>query len=332
MTSASLRSKLTSGAAAGVLVVAGILGAGVLAQEKYPSRPVDFIVPFGPGGGADQLARKAGKLMEEDLKVSFPVLNVPGASGNTGIAKLLAGRPDGHAIGILSWDTFAGVATGGTKWTLKDIVPVAMMIIQDSGFFVADNSRFKTWADVEAEAKAKPGSIKVAVTGFQSPDELTINYLASKGIKLLMVPFAKPSERYVSILGAHAELLYEQAGDVKSFLDGKQMRPVIFFAEKRSPEFKDIPVSKELGYDVTLTQRRAVIVKAGTEPQKIKVLSDSLAKVAANPEYKAYLKEQYADPNSFQPTQEALAIMERDLNEMKKLAALTAGQTATGQK
>lgn len=328
MRSVKLLSKFAATVILGALGAGAITSADALAQDKYPSRPVDFIVPFGPGGGADQLARKAGKLMEEDLKVSFPVLNVPGASGNTGIAKLLAGPADGQQIAVLAWDTFAGVATGGAKWTLKDIVPVAMMITQDSCLLTGENSRFKSWADLEKEAKAKPGSIKVAVTGFQSPDEITINYLGAKGVKLLMVPFAKPSERYVSILGGHAELLYEQPGDVKSFLDSKQMRPLICFAEKRSAEFKDVPVSKELGYDVTLPQRRAIIVKAGTDPQKIKTLSDELAKVAANPEYKAYLKEQYADPDSFHPTKEAIAIMESDLNEMNKAVAATkqAGQ------
>src|SRR5689334_25169597 len=98
------------------------LASGVAAaQEKYPSRPIEFIVPWGPGGGADQLARKAGKLMEEDLKVSFPVVNSPGATGNTGMAKLLAGQPDGYSISILTWDTYALLATTNTRWTLKAI-------------------------------------------------------------------------------------------------------------------------------------------------------------------------------------------------------------------
>ena len=57
---------------------------GAIGQEKYPQRPIEFVVPWGPGGGADQLARKLGKLLEADLKTSFPVINVPGATGNTG--------------------------------------------------------------------------------------------------------------------------------------------------------------------------------------------------------------------------------------------------------
>ncbi len=287
------------------------------AQEKYPSRPIEFIVPWGPGGGADQLARKAGKLMEEDLKVSFPVVNSPGATGNTGMAKLLAAQPDGYAISILTWDTYALLATTNTRWGLKDIIPVALMIKQPSSFLTASNGPLKTWADVEREAQTRP--LKVAVTGFGSPDEITVNYFVARGLKLVPVPFANPSERYTAVLGGHADVLYEQIGDVRSFVDSKQIHPVIVFADKRFSVFPDVPASKELGYDITLPQRRAVIMKAGTDPQKVKTIASALAKVAASPEYQAYLKEQYATDDSYFGTEESLKIMEDELAQMKHM-------------
>lgn len=287
------------------------------AQEKYPSRPVEFIVPWGPGGGADQLARKAGKLMEEDLKVSFPVVNSPGATGNTGMAKLLAGQADGYSISILTWDTYALLATTNTRWGLKDIIPVALMIKQPSSFLTANNGPLKTWADVEREAKTRP--LKVAVTGFGSPDEITVNYFVARGLKLVPVPFANPSERYTAVLGGHADVLYEQIGDVRSFVDSKQIHPVIVFAEKRFDVFPDVPASKELGYDITLPQRRAVIMKAGTDPQRVKTIASALAKVASSAEYKAYLKEQYATDDSYFGSEESLKIMEDELAQMKKM-------------
>ena len=157
-----------------------------IAQEKYPSRPIEFIVPWGPGGGADQLARKAGKLMEDDLKVSLPVVNSPGATGNTGMAKLLANPADGYSISILTSDTYALLATSNPRWSLKDIVPVALMIKQPSSFLTAVNGPLKTWADVEREAKMR--QLKVAVTGFGSPDEITVNYFVARGLKLVSVP------------------------------------------------------------------------------------------------------------------------------------------------
>jgi tripartite-type tricarboxylate transporter receptor subunit TctC len=295
------------------------------AQEKYPSRPIEFIVPWGPGGGADQVARKSGKMMEDDLKVSFPVVNVPGATGNTGMTKLLAAQPDGYSISIMTWDTYALIATNpATRWSLKDIIPVALMIKQPSAFMTATNSNLKTWADVEREAKTR--SLKVAVTGFGSPDDITVNYFVARGLKLIAVPFANPGERYTAVLGNHADLLYEQLGDVRSFIDSKQIQPVIIFAEKRYAVFPDVPASKELGFDITLPQRRAVIMKAGTDPARVKVISDALAKVASSPEYTAYLKEQYATDDSYFAASDAAKIMEEDLAQMKRYAAETAAK------
>jgi tripartite-type tricarboxylate transporter receptor subunit TctC len=288
------------------------------AQEKYPSRPIEFIVPWGPGGGADQLARKAAKLMEGDLKVSLPVVNSPGATGNTGMAKLLASPADGYSISIMTWDTYALLATSNTRWGLKDIIPVALMIKQPSSFLTATNGKLKTWADVEREARKQP--LKVAVTGFGSPDEITVNFFIARGLKLISVPFANPGERYTAVLGGHADVLYEQIGDVRSFVDSKQIQPVIVFADKRFSVFPDVPASKELGYDITLPQRRAVIMKAGTDPQKVKVIADALAKVAASPENKAYLKEQYATEDSYFGTEESLKIMEEELAQMKRMS------------
>jgi tripartite-type tricarboxylate transporter receptor subunit TctC len=311
----------------GVLVacVVGLAAFVAAAQEKYPSRPIEFIVPWGPGGGADQVARKSGKMMEDDLKVSFPVVNVPGATGNTGMTKLLAAQPDGYSISVMTWDTYALLATNpATRWSLKDIIPVALMIKQPSAFMTATNSNLKTWSDVEREAKTRP--LKVAVTGFGSPDDITVNYFVARGLKLIAVPFANPGERYTAVLGNHADLLYEQLGDVRSFLDSKQIQPVIIFAEKRYAAFPDVPSSKELGFDITLPQRRAVIMKAGTDPAKVKVISDALAKVAASAEYKTYLKEQYATDDSYFAAADAAKIMEEDLAQMKRYAAETAAK------
>ena len=287
-----------------------------LAQDKYPSRPIEFVVPWGPGGGADQLARKAAPLMEKELKVSLPVINVAGATGQTGLNKMLTSPADGYSISVFIADTLALQMESGTNWKLDDIVPAAIMIRQPSAFFVAENSPLKSWKDVEAEAKKRP--LKVAVTGFGSADDLHVIYFSGKGLKLVSVPFPKPAERYTAILGGHADLLYEQLGDVRSFLDGKQMRPVVIFADQRFPAFKDVPTGKELGHSIIINQFRAVALKKGTDPQRVKAISDALAKVAASDEFKAYLKNQYADENSYIPASGAVGFMKNELETMKK--------------
>ena len=309
------------------LVGVGTIAAGslfaasaALAQEKYPSRPIEIIVPWGPGGGADQLARKVGKILEDAMKVSFPVVNAPGATGSTGMTKLLVGQPDGHAISVFIADTHALQVTGNTKWKSgTDFKPLAIMLQQPSAIFVPNDSRFKTWADFEKEAKANPGKLKVAVLGLGSIDDVTLRYLGTKGVKTNAVPFSNPGERYVSILGGHADALYEQAGDVRQMLDNKQMRPLLIFANERVPEFKDIPVSKELGYNVTLPQFRSLIIKAGTPPERVKLLADAIAKAVAMPEYKAFLKDSYADPNSYLGPADAEKFLQHELDAMSAL-------------
>src|SRR6185312_14542493 len=217
-------------ARAAIIPLLGLVAATMLipvpaaAQAKYPSRPIAFIVPWA-GGGADQVARKIGQLLEADLKVSLPVVNVPGATGQTGHAKLLSAYADGYTIEVMTGDTFALAAMPNSPIKLAEVIPIGILIQQASGFFVAENSPMKTWADVEAEAKKRP--LKVAITGFNSPDDLSVSYFAARGMKLQPVPYAKPGERYTSIIGGHADLLYEQAGDVRNFVDSKQIRPEI---------------------------------------------------------------------------------------------------------
>ena len=253
-----------------------------LAQEVYPTRPIEMIVPWGPGGGSDQTGRKIAKLLENELKVSLPVVNVPGATGNTGILKLIAGRPDGYSLAVLAADTlYANQISGTQKWTLNDLTLIAVVIQQPSGFY--EGSRFKTWSDVEADAKSK--GLKVGISGFGSPDDVTIGYFNSRGLKLQGVPFANPGERYTSLIGGHTDIMYSPLGNVRGMVDSKQMRPIIVFSNKRLPEYKDVPTSKELGYDVTLPQFRAIVVKAGTDPQRVKTTSDALARVYADKEY-----------------------------------------------
>ena len=299
---------------------AGALLTGLAdAQDRYPSRPIDFIVPWGPGGGADQVARKLAQLLEPELKVSLPAINVPGATGQTGHAKLMAAPADGYSIEVMTGDTFALLAQPNAKLKLSDFIPLGVVIQQASGFFAAENGPFKTWTDVEKAAKERP--LKVAVTGFDSPDDITVNYFVAKGLKLNSVPYAKPSERYTSILGSHADLLYEQAGDIRNFVDTKQIRPLILFYGSKVADFPNVPVSTSLGHNITLPQFRVILIKAGTDAAHVKVLSDAIAKAAHSADFKAYLKEQYADEASFIPAADSTKYMQAWLEDAKKIIA-----------
>jgi len=304
-----------------------LLGAGACATilpsvaVGFPDRPVELIVPWGPGGGADQLARLISKLIEPTFHQGVPVLNVPGGTGATGIAKLLASPADGHAMAIYIADSHALLAGKSPRWTMKDITPVAVMIKGPSFIFVKQDSPIKTWDDFVTTAKANPGKLRIATLGFGSVDDFSLSVIAKTGLKFTQVPYASPGPRYTSILGDHADALYEQAGDVRSFLDNKQMRPILIFGEQRHPAFKDTPTSFEKGYKVALPQSRSIVVRAGTPADRIKIISDGLAKVAATPEYKAFLQEQYGFDDSFEGAATAPAYVQEQLDDMRKAMA-----------
>lgn len=303
------------------LIAASLTGCGGQSQteEKFPTKPIEFIVPWGPGGGADQLARLTAKGAEGILKVSLPVINVAGATGATGMAKMLAAPADGHTISIYIADTHAVLTTGSASWKLEDITPAAVMLKAPSYLFVKGDSPFKTWADFEKAAKANPGKYKVATLGEGSVDDVTLKYLESKGIKVTGVPYPNPGERYTSVLGGHVDLLYEQAGDVRQYLDGKQIRPLIIFNEERWPTFQDVPCSKELGYDIYLPQFRSIIVKAGTDPARVNKLADTFKQVYDSSEYQQFLEQQYARKDSYMGPDEAQKYLQQEIDTMKKV-------------
>jgi tripartite-type tricarboxylate transporter receptor subunit TctC len=306
--------------ALGLLALAALSAA---AQDRFPSRSVEMIVPWGPGGGADVLGRVIARWLEGDLKATVPVINMAGATGLIGMSKLVSAPPDGHTIAVLTGDTALMLTAPATPVRMADLAVLGVMVRQPSGLFVRGDGRFRTWDDVVAEAKSKPGTVTVGTTGPNSPDEVTLDSLATKGIRLVSVGYARPGERYTAVLGGHVDLLYEQAGDIKGHLDSKALRPLLFFAPQRlGAPFADVPVSGEYGYDVLLPQFRAIVTRAGTDPKRLAVLAESLERFASSPEYATYLREQLALPDSFIPARGAQAFLEQELDAMQRVVSV----------
>jgi len=303
---------------AGVALAATPLWPGFAsAQSAYPSRPVEFIVPWGAGGGADQLARRVGKLLEDELKVSFPILNIPGATGNTGTSKLLTAPADGHTIAVFIGDTMGTLVSGSARWKLADFAPLGIMIRQPTGLFVKADAKWKTFAELIADAKTN--ELKAGITGFGSPDEIHINQMNQKaGTKFRVVPFASPGERYSSILGGHADVLIEQAGDVKTFLTSNQMRPIVFFADEPQTGYESIPLAKASGFPIAINQWRSMVMRAGTDPKQLATMVAAVQKVAQSEDFKKYLSDELAFASSFVPAAQTGTFFE---NEFKTIQA-----------
>ena len=311
--------KLRTGSTLCLLAVGLSVCAVAQAQDRFPSKPVEMIVPWGPGGGADILGRLVAKWLEGDLKATVPVINMPGATGAIGIGRMVSSGLDGHAIGVLTGDTLALATSAESTFKFQDIVALGVMIRQPSGFFARHDGPYKTWNDVIAAAKANPGKLSVAITGPGSPDEATVAHVGAKGVQLTSVGYTRPGERYAAVLGGHVDLLYEQAGDVKGHLESKALRPLVFFATQRAPApFADVPASAEFGYEILLPQVRAIVARAGVDPRRLAAISASLERYAQSQEYVNYLREQFAQPDSYVPQRDAQRFLEGELSAMRK--------------
>jgi len=294
------------------------LPAGTFAQ-KSEATALELVVPFGPGGGADTLGRATAKLLAEILAEPVQVSNAPGATGSQGINKLVAAPPDGRTLAVLTADTFTLQAYTNPQWKLGDVTTLGILSNQPSALLLPANSPFKNWAEFEKEARLRPNTLRVAITGLGSPDYLTLQQLAAKGIKLAAVPLSNPEERYRAPFEGKADALYEQPGDVGRLLTEKQLRPVLAFSAARLPSWPEVPSSQELGLGQGFDQFRAIVVKAGTDPARAKVLSDSLEKLAGLPEFRQFLGDTGAKPDSYVPAKDAEAFLQRRLQALNRV-------------
>ncbi|MGH7279183.1 MAG: Bug family tripartite tricarboxylate transporter substrate binding protein [Candidatus Rokuibacteriota bacterium] len=285
---------------AAVVAALALVATAVPAQEKYPSRPIDFICTWGTGGGADAMARQIGSLVQPILGVALPVSNTPGAAGNTGLAQILGGKADGYAIATYIQDTLMTIPMGLARYKVDDLEWITRTQVADSFLFVKADGPFKTIQDLFTHAQANPGKLRVGTTGFGTVDDVTLRFLEKKGYKMTTVPYPKPGERYASTLGGHTEVLYEQAGDVLQYLKAGQLKPLIIFAEKRHPAFADVPSSKELGLDITLPQFRGIVARKGMPADRVKVLADAVKQAMDTPQWKKFAADWYFAADSHQ--------------------------------
>ena len=242
----------------------GLTALPALAKDNYPNRPIELVVTFGPGGGADTMGRKMSQILEKSLGVPMPGSNVSGASGNAGLSKLLAAPADGYTAGTLIALTVSSWAAGLGTSKPSDFAIAAIVQDSPSMLFVPTESKHKTFKDFLAHAKKNPGALKIATSGYGTQDDITLKYFAAQGYKTTNVPFEKPAERYASPLGRHTDAIYEEPGDVGPFLKSGKLRPLVVFDDTRHPAFPDIPTSKELGFEISdLPNFRAIASRSG---------------------------------------------------------------------
>lgn len=300
------------------LACATALAGGLAATAALAAQPLTIIVPFGPGSGADSLARLCAPALQSALNTTVEVKHVTGSTGTTGIRKLLEAPADGRTMAVLTGDTFGTLAYSNARFKVSDLVPVAVMMKQPSMLFVPASSRFAKWQDMEKEARANPRALRVAVSGYGSPDYIALQQLAARNLQLTPVAYTSPQERVRAVVHGEADAVYEQLGDMKTFVDAGQFRPILSFGPLPMGS-ASVPTVKEVGLGEGIPQFRAFVVKNGTDPQTVAALAAALERIAGSAEYRSFLQQQHAAGDSFMPASAARTFLDRELGHMRKV-------------
>ena len=303
--------------AAGLAVsVAASASAEMLEKpEGFGLRPLTMIVPFGPGGGSDQLARAMAKAMEEVAGLSFQVVNKPGGGGTAAIPDFMLAPADGYTVLEHIDNAVSAFAAGDiSENPAADWVPLCMTQITFSQIYVrGDEDRLTDWDSFIAHAKENPGGLTMANLGKVGSMELVVmeQLQSALGIEINQIAFDKPAERYGALIGGHVDVLFEQPGDVRNFLDAGQMKPILTFLNERPGVFADVPTHREVGADFEpLTRFRGFYVKNGVPDEIVGFLSEACKAGFATADYQAFNEKKYMHLiDSFRDTEGSIALI-----------------------
>lgn len=281
-------------------VFAGCLGVtlsllliGSVESKEFPTRPVEIIANFGPGGSADQAARAVSRYLPEQLGVPVPVTNITGASGNSGLTRLASSTPDGYTIGTFTGIAVTTMVTGISRLKLDQFKFLAIADAGTSMFFVGKQSPFQDFQGLLDYAKKHPGKVRVATAGFGTQDDIAVKAITKAGYPLINVPM-KPGQRNMAVVGGHIAILFQQIDAVVSLVKSGDLKPIVVFADKRFHAFPDVPTAKEFGFsNLDLPNWRGLAAPAKTPEDRVKTLYSAMRRVLESKEYHAICQRQY---------------------------------------
>jgi tripartite-type tricarboxylate transporter receptor subunit TctC len=289
------RRVLAALAAVSVLPVAacgGVKGGGDDAGSDYPTRAVNFTVPFAAGGSGDLISRAVAKAAEKPLGQSIVIANKPGANGAVGGKEVLASSPDGYNIALAVKSLFAI-----TPLVVKDptaIQPDKMEIVttlvqEDYVLVVNAQSPYQTVEDL-----VKAPSVKYATAGVGTGGQLSQALLfKGAGTKATDVPFDGGAPAVTALLGKQVDAMSGSLAETMEQIKAGKLRPLAIFSTERSEFLPEVPTAKEKGYDVVVDQRRFIIAPAGLPEAVSTKLEQSFAEARKDPAYETFLKDNY---------------------------------------
>lgn len=272
-----------AGAAMGALPMAAALAQAT----TYPTRPVTFICPWPAGGTADATMRVLMRVAAQHLGQPIVFENRAGASGMIGARAIATAQPDGYTFGQIpiSVTRFAQLGTV-TFDPLKDFTYLARTSGQTFGIVVRPDSKYKTLADLVADARANPGRINYGTAGIAGATHVGMEeFLMAAGVRMNHIPYKGGAPALTDLLGGQLDLLADSSSWAPHVQQGK-LRLLATWGEQRPERFRDTPTLKDAGYDVVVDAPNGIGAPAGLPPQIEAKLRDALRKAVASAEFK----------------------------------------------
>ncbi|MBI4593641.1 MAG: tripartite tricarboxylate transporter substrate binding protein, partial [Candidatus Rokubacteria bacterium] len=262
------------------------------AAQEFPTKPIDLVIPFGPGGSHDLTARAVASVAHQYLGQPLLVVLKPGGGGAVGSQHVIRAKPDGYTL------LFGGSGPNTTFALVQkapigpdQFVPVARINYSASFLAVRADSPFKTLKDFVAYAKKNPGKLNFANTGPWGAADLPMRIFAkAAGLEYNNIPHDGGGPALLAVLGGHADATFGFTAQLTPQVMAGKMRLLGFTDVKRHPDFKSVPTMREEGYDAVFTMWRSVVAPKGTPPAIVDKLETAFRKLSEDKSFKALIK------------------------------------------
>jgi len=266
------------------------------AQAFTPTRPIEVVVHTGPGGGSDILARAVVGMIEKEklVPVRMQVVNKAGGGSTVAAAYLFEKKGDPHTIGFFTgvWLT-SPITTAEAKVTLRDLTPVARLVLEPAVIAVKADAPYRTLAEFIDAAKKNPGKLKQSGGSNTSRDNVVRQLLQkSTGAQWAFISFPGGGERIAALLGGHVNMMVIEPAEAGEHIRAGNMRVLAQVSEKRLAGFPEAPTLKEAGFDVpSVPQVRGVVAPPGIPAENAAYWEDVLRKLTRTASWKKYLED-----------------------------------------
>jgi tripartite-type tricarboxylate transporter receptor subunit TctC len=260
------------------------------AADDYPSRPIELVVGYPPGGASDIISRivvEGANRYLEGNKGKIYVINKPGAGAIVGMTYVVKSKPDGYTIGNIHVGntTLATLFPEITPYTMDDIEPICCFTNSIFGLYVREDSQIKSFEDLIKFATEHPGSVSCAIAGKESLDNVYLELIKiEKKIDIRGIPFKGSGPQVSALLGGHVDLTIANNTAAAPHVEANKLRALLVFHKERIKELPYVPVPTEKGMPEFPTIVLGLGGPAGIPRDRFKKLCDIFDKAMHDPE------------------------------------------------